>query len=250
MNDKKITDILDEMNRLFGEYPSTELNYETPFQCLIAVMMSAQTTDVQVNKVTDHLFKVITWPEDIVKMWEKELGKAIRTIGLWKGKTKNIYATAKLLVEKGSKKPSPPAPLPMWEGGSPLVYESSEEVVKYRWYYIPDTIDEMVTLPGVGIKTAKVVLYVLYGQRWVAVDTHVHRVMNRLDVVHTKTPEQTSKQLEKIIPDEYKDIAHRTIIYFGRYLCKARKPECERCPLTKLCGRYKVNWKLKVEGWK
>ena len=246
-NHKKIPYILDEMNRLFGDYPSTELNYETPFQCLIAVMMSAQTTDVQVNKVTDYLFKIVTWPQDIVKMWEKELGKAIRTIGLRKGKTKNIYATAKLLVEKVSKSPLTPL---QQRGGHPLIYKDAEQVVQYRWYYIPDTIEEMVTLPGVGIKTAKVVLYVLYGQRWVAVDTHVHRVMNRLDVVHTKTPEQTSKQLEKIIPDEYKDIAHRTIIYFGRYLCKARKPECERCPLTELCGRYKVNWKLKVEGWK
>jgi endonuclease-3 len=97
----------------------------------------------------------------------------------------------------------------------------------------------------VGEKTAKVVLYVLYKQRRVAVDTHVHRVMNRLAVVDTKTPEQTSKLLEDIIPDNYKDIAHHTIIYFGRYLCIARKPQCERCPLTRMCKWYKENRKEK-----
>ena len=245
MNTKKITQILDVMDDLFGDYPTTELNYETPFQCLIAVMMSAQTTDKQVNKVTEHLFKVVQWPEDVVKMWVKEFGQAIRTIGLWKGKAKNIVATAGMLLEKWNDLKettlSPSSTSPLVRGDNSLVYESMVDVYEKHGYVIPDTIDEMVKLPGVWIKTAKVVLYVLYRQRWVAVDTHVHRVMNRLDVVHTKTPEQTSKQLENIIPDEYKDIAHHTIIYFGRYLCIARKPQCERCPFTKICGWYREN---------
>ena len=155
-----------------------------------------------------------------------------------------------LTVVKGEgSKPSPPAPLrtpqdcgARGEGSSSLVYGNGDDIFLEHGYWIPDTIEEMVKLPGVGIKTAKVVLYVLYKQRWVAVDTHVHRVMNRLWIVHTKTPEQSSKALEKIIPDEYKDIAHHVIIYFGRYLCKARKPECERCPLTDVCGWYDVYW--------
>jgi endonuclease-3 len=91
----------------------------------------------------------------------------------------------------------------------------------------------------VGEKTAKVVLQVLYGQKWIAVDTHVHRVMNRLGIVRTKTPEQSSKRLEQRIPDEYKDMAHRSIIYFGRYLCTARSPQCERCPLIDLCNYHR-----------
>lgn len=168
-----------------------------------------------------------------------------------RGKAKNIFKTTQILIEKTvllcENLPSPPAPLPntprsssLGEGSNQLVYGSSDDVLSQYGYMIPDTIEEMVKLPGVGIKTAKVVLYVLYKQRWVAVDTHVHRVMNRLGVVHTKTPEQTSKQLEKIIPDDYKDIAHHVIIYFGRYLCKAKKPECERCPLTSVCEWYKA----------
>lgn len=96
----------------------------------------------------------------------------------------------------------------------------------------------MMKLPGVGIKTAKVVLSVLYGQRWIAVDTHVHRVMHRLGIVKGKTPEATSKELETTIPDHYKQQAHRLIIYFGRYLCKSQRPECDRCPLVKRCVWY------------
>ena len=117
-------------------------------------------------------------------------------------------------------------------------YASAEELYSSRWYRIPDTIDEITKLPWVGIKTAKVVLYILYGQRRVAVDTHVHRVMNRLGIVTTKTPEQTSVLLEKIIPNERKDVAHRVIIYFGRYRCMAKNPSCNRCKLQTICKRY------------
>ena len=268
---KDIKEILDEMQKLFGDYPPTELFYETPFQLLVAVMLSAQTTDKQVNKVTKTLFETIKTPADVLEMWLEKFGQAISSIGLRRGKAKNIVETARLLIERwsqmkkdevgwkkmksdekiwnqmkldevrwkdsfsslGEGRPSLPAPLPTTPRTSSLGEGSP------LGYWMPDSLEEMVALPGVGIKTAKVVLYVLYKQRWVAVDTHVHRVMNRLWIVHTKTPEQSSKALEKIIPDEYKDIAHHVIIYFGRYLCKARKPECSRCPLVKMCKRVK-----------
>lgn len=129
-------------------------------------------------------------------------------------------------------------------------YESPAAIYKSFGYIIPDSIEEIIKLPGVGIKTAKVVLYVLYGQRYVAVDTHVHRVMNRLGVVDTKSPDQTSKQLETIIPDTYKDIAHKTIIYFGRYLCTAKNPKCLTCPLQKICPYFKEVMRFKLLGKK
>lgn len=270
-----ITDILDTMHEMYKDFPVTELNYYTPFQCLIAVMMSAQTTDVQVNKVTDALFQKIKSPVDVLAMWEEELGEHIRTVWLWTAKKKNIYQTAKILVtmsqkqkeEKRSKRiddhctlqPSTSSGWQTHEECHPersvakskgvtkthhevdLVCKDSQEVLERFGYYIPDTIYEIMELPGVGIKTAKVVLYVLYRQRRVAVDTHVHRVMNRLGVVDTKFPDQSSVELETIIPDEYKDIAHHSIIYFGRYHCKAKKPNCSECPLQKWCIWYQKN---------
>ncbi len=234
---------------MFGDFPITELFYETPFQLLIAVMMSAQTTDKQVNKVTEILFKKIKNPADVLEMWWEELGKQISSIGLWRGKAKNILMTAELLVEKMglfyedslSSVKNEIHIVQKSEKNSSRVYKDSEEIVKHHGYYIPDTIEEMLKLPGVWIKTAKVVLYVLYKQRRVAVDTHVHRVMNRLWIVSTQYPEKTSEQLEKIIPDTYKDVAHHVIIYFWRYLCKAKNPECERCPLKKECVWIKKN---------
>jgi endonuclease III len=122
-------------------------------------------------------------------------------------------------------------------------YTDAQALYDDRWYRIPDTIEEITKLPGVGIKTAKVVLYILYGQRRVAVDTHVHRVMNRLGIVTTNTPEQTSVLLETIIPDERKDVAHRVIIYFGRYWCTAKKPNCVACKLKDVCPRYQQHKK-------
>lgn len=199
------------MNTLFADYPMTELNYETPFQLLVAVILSAQTTDKQVNKVTEELFKVVKTPEDILLLWESWVGAYIKTVGLHISKTKNLVKMAQQLID--------------FRG----LYKSE----------IPDTMEGMTQLAWVGIKTAKVVLYILYGHKLVAVDTHVHRVMNRLWIVHTTNPEKTSYLLESRIPDMYKDMAHKVIIYFGRYLCKAKKPECYRCPLTHLCERYK-----------
>ena len=203
--------------------------------------MSAQTTDKQVNVVTDTLFHIVKWPQDVLDMWLKKFWIMINTVWLRRWKAKNIYATSMILIEQSKKIDTKymKSKSLLDEDIDERVYTNQEEVFAHHGYIIPDYIDEMVKLPWVGEKTAKVVLYVLYKQRWVAVDTHVHRVMNRLGVVGTKTPEQTSKLLETRIPDSYKDIAHHTIIYFWRYLCIARKPKCEECPLTRMCTVYK-----------
>lgn len=193
---------------LHSLYPNadTELNYENGFQLLIAVMMSAQTTDKQVNKVTDSLFKKIKKPEDVLAMGLEKFEHAIKSIGLYKTKAKNVYATSAILSARGG--------------------------------IIPATEAELVQLPGVGEKTAKVVLHVLYDQPVIAVDTHVHRVCNRLGIVATKHPLQTSKLLETAIPNKYKQIAHHCIILFGRYVCTARNPKCQDCKLSKLCPYF------------
>lgn len=181
----------------------TELNYETPFQLLIAVILSAQTTDKQVNKVTATLFQTIKQPEDVLNLGHPAFEQAIKSIGLYKGKAKNIFQTSKLLIENKGE--------------------------------IPKTEKELMKLPWVGEKTAKVVLHVLYKKPVIAVDTHVHRVSNRLGIVQTNTPLQTSKLLETRIPNEYKPIAHHTMILFGRYYCTARNPKCDKCQLQRLC---------------
>ena len=187
----------------------TELHYETDFQLLVAVILSAQTTDKQVNKVTDTLFKKIRKPEDVLKMGLKAFEQAIKSIGLYKGKAKHIYETSQILSE--------------------------------RWWKIPQSEEELIKLPWVWEKTAKVVLYVLYKKPVSAVDTHVHRVCNRLWIVQTKTALQTSKLLDKKIPKKYTLLAHHCIILFGRYYCRARAPLCETCELKNLCLYFNKN---------
>ena len=289
---RSVEHILDTMHEMYRDFPITELQYDTPWQCLIAVMMSAQTTDIQVNKVTDILYQKIKSPADVLEMWERELGEHIRTLGLRTAKQKNVYKTAEILCSKSqvasdkwkvisSKQTESedchterneveskyatqddsnlyPATSSGWkthesnknesqrqgqEKADRLVCRDSAEVLERYGYWLPDTLEGMMNLPGVGVKTAKVVLYVLYRQRRVAVDTHVHRVMNRLWVIDTTTPDQSSTQLETIIPDEYKDIAHHSIIYFGRYHCKAKKPNCGACVLKSKCRWYDENIK-------
>lgn len=245
---KKISYVLWVMDELFKDYPLTELNYKTPFQLLIAVILSAQTTDKQVNKVTSSFFDVVETPQDIIPLWELGVKDYIKTVWLHRSKTKNIVKTATILSDATEEKRKEWWKF-SWKASSSIranqfQYDNAEQLFNDRWYYVPDTIEWMQELAWVWIKTAKVVLYILYGQRRVAVDTHVHRVMNRLWIVKTKTPEQSSKLLEKIIPDDLKDVAHRVIIYFGRYLCLARNPQCERCPLTDICLEYR-----KINRW-
>lgn len=213
-------------------YPAaqTELHYSTPFQLLIAVVMSAQATDKQVNKVTSILFEKIKWPSDVLAMWYDVFEQAIRSIGLYKSKAKNIFRLSEMLVDQD--------PLDLSVYTDPLVRKKILQIATQYGYYIPADVVRMQKFPGVWEKTAKVVAHVLYNMPEIAVDTHVHRVCNRLGIVKTRYPLQTSQQLEKAIPEEYKAIAHHTLILFGRYHCTARKPKCEGCPFVEFCRYY------------
>lgn len=196
---------------------TTELIYDTPFQLLVSVIMSAQTTDKQVNKVTAKFFDTIKWPKDILKLKPEKWESMIAGVNYYKNKAKNIYKMAGILVDKAKSK-------------------------KYKEEYrIPDTQEELVKLPWVWEKTAKVILQVLYWHDVIAVDTHVHRVTNRLWIVTTNEPLQTSKILEAKVPPEFRWDAHHGLILFGRYHCVARNPKCESCPFTKICAWYKKN---------
>lgn len=237
---QKIITALQVMDTMFAEYPLTELEYTNPFQLLVAVVLSAQTTDKQVNKVTASLFAHVQSPRDMLTLWESWLKEYIKTVWLHQAKTVNLVKTAQLLDHKTRDYWWYRPQWAVWSlRDTQQQYADAQALYADRWVYIPDSIDEMLTLPWVGIKTAKVVLYLLYGQKLVAVDTHVHRVMNRLWIVRTTNPNKTSELLEKLIPDEYKDVAHRVLIYFGRYHCTARNPHCSTCPLQAQCPAYK-----------
>ncbi len=206
--------------------PETELVYNNPFQLIISVILSAQTTDIQVNKITKNLFKIIKNPKNIIDLWKEKLTKSISSINYYKTKSKHIFLLSNIIINK--KKLDN-----LWIKKY-KIYE--EESVKY---FIPNTIEWLQKLPWVGEKTAKVIAHVLFKLPVIAVDTHVHRVCNRLWIVSTKTPEQTSKLLEKVIPKIYKPIAHHSIILFWRYYCTARKPKCTECKLQDICKFYK-----------
>ena len=205
MQTKNIDFIFQTLDKLYPN-ADTELKFWNDFQLVLAVVMSAQTTDKQVNKVTEQLFKTIKTPQDVIKMWLDELTKSISSINYYNNKAKHIFELSNML----DKDPT---------------------------LLCPD-LDKLQKLPGVWIKTAKVISYVLFGSKVIAADTHVHRVANRLWLVNTKTPEKTSETLEKIVPDKYKEIAHHTLILFGRYHCTARNPKCNTCELAKIC-KYK-----------
>ncbi|CUA99044.1 endonuclease III [Thiomonas bhubaneswarensis] len=185
--------------------PRTELEYNTPFELLIAVMLSAQATDVSVNKATRPLFAVANTPQALLDLGEDRLREAIRTIGLYKTKAKNIIATCRILIDQ--------------YGGE-----------------VPQTREALEALPGVGRKTANVVLNVAFGQDTIAVDTHIFRVANRLGLAPGKTPLEVETRLAKVIPPDYRLHAHHWLILHGRYVCKARKPECWRCSVADLCA--------------
>ncbi len=184
--------------------PQTELVAPNPYCLLVAIVLSAQATDVGVNKATPTLFKVADTPEKMVKLGEEKLRNYIKTIGLFNSKAKNIIALShKLLEEFGGK--------------------------------IPESREELQTLPGVGRKTANVWLNCVLGQHTIAVDTHVFRVANRLGITKAKNVSDSEQQLEKRIPKKWLRHAHHWLILHGRYVCKARKPECWRCNIAHLC---------------
>ena len=185
--------------------PTTELKYDTPFELLVAVILSAQATDVGVNKATKRLFPVANTPGEILALGEDGLKQHISTIGLYNAKAKNIIATCALLIER--------------HGGD-----------------VPRTREELEALPGVGRKTANVVLNTVFGEATIAVDTHIFRVCNRTGLAHGKTVRQVEDKLMKVVPEEYKPGAHHWLILHGRYVCIARKPKCPVCPIRDLCA--------------
>lgn len=188
--------------------PETELEYSNNFTLAIAVILSAQSTDVSVNKATKHLFIDYDTPQKILTLGENGLKDYIRTIGLYNAKAKNIIALCKVLIDK---------------------YNSE----------IPETFDQLVKLPGIGRKTANVILNCAFGKLTMAVDTHVYRVSHRIGLSTGKTPEKVEKDLLKNIPPKWMQHAHHWLILHGRYTCKARKPLCEKCAITKYCKYYK-----------
>ena len=187
--------------------PTTELSYASPFQLLIAVILSAQATDVGVNKATDRLFPVAPTPEKMAALGVEGLIEYIKTIGLYRTKAKNVIATCHLILTK--------------HGGE-----------------IPDNRNDLEALPGVGRKTANVVLNTAFGHPTIAVDTHIFRLGNRTGIAPGKTVVEVEQKLLRNTPDEYKKDAHHWLILHGRYVCKARKPACEQCVVVDLC-RYK-----------
>ena len=190
--------------------PETELEYGNAYQLLVAVTLSAQATDVGVNKATRALFAQVKTPQQMLDLGEEGLRQHIKTIGLFNSKAKNVIAMAALLVD-----------------------EHAGEV--------PHTREELVTLPGVGRKTANVVLNCAFGQETFAVDTHIFRVGNRTGLAKGKTPEQVEAKLEKRVPAPFRLHAHHWLILHGRYICKARTPECWHCDVADLCSfRKKV----------
>lgn len=191
-------------------YPDAkaELNFTNPFELLIATILSAQCTDVQVNKTTAVLFKELKTPKDYVKLTVDELGGRIHSCGFYNTKSKNIIATCNILIEK--------------YGGK-----------------VPDNINDLITLPGVGRKTANVVVSNAYDTPAIAVDTHVFRVSNRIGLANSDNVIGTEKDLMGKISKEMWSKAHHLLIFHGRRICKARKPLCGECPLTEYCFYYK-----------
>jgi endonuclease-3 len=184
--------------------PTTELNYETPFELMIAVILSAQATDISVNKATDRLYPVARTPEAILALGVEGLRPYIRTIGLYNSKAANIIKTCRIVIEK----------------------HASE---------VPRSREELEALPGVGRKTANVILNTAFGEPTIAVDTHIFRVSNRTGLAKGKTPLEVEKRLTKMTPDEFKLNAHHWLILHGRYVCKARTPLCGECPIVDYC---------------
>ncbi|HEY2070524.1 MAG TPA: endonuclease III [Rhizomicrobium sp.] len=188
-------------------HPRTELQSVNPYTLLVAVVLSAQATDKGVNKATEPLFKIVQTPDEMVKLGEKKLAGYIKTIGLYRGKAKNVIALSHLLIEK--------------HGG-----------------HVPRDRDALEELPGVGRKTANVVLNVAFGEPTIAVDTHIFRVGNRTGLAPGKNPLEVELALLKIVPEKYRLHAHHWLILHGRYTCVARKPLCPGCVVRDLC-RYK-----------
>jgi endonuclease-3 len=206
----KKPDIAEFFRRLAEKLPEprTELEYRNTYTLLVAVVLSAQATDVGVNRATKELFKIADTPQKMLKLGEAGLVQHIKTIGLYRNKAKNVIALSRMLIEQ--------------HGGE-----------------VPRDRAALEALPGVGRKTANVVLNVAFGEPTIAVDTHIFRVSNRTGLAPGKDVVEVEKKLEKVVPEEYRMHAHHWLILHGRYVCKARKPDCPACPVSDLC-RFKA----------
>ena len=203
MNKAKRTEIFRRL-REQNPNPTTELVYTTPFELLVSVILSAQATDVSVNKATAKLFRVANTPEAILALGPEKLKSYLSSIGLYNAKASNVLKTCKILVEK---------------------YHSK----------VPDEREALEELPGVGRKTASVVLNTAFGQRAIAVDTHIFRVANRTGLAPGRNVLEVERGLLKFVPEEFLHDAHHWLILHGRYICVARKPRCGSCPIVDLC---------------
>ncbi|SHJ87175.1 DNA-(apurinic or apyrimidinic site) lyase /endonuclease III [Caminicella sporogenes DSM 14501] len=210
---KEIKEVLKILNDMYPDVES-ELVYSTPFELLISTILAAQCTDKRVNSVTKELYKKYNTPEKLLELNEQELGEMIKSCGFYRMKSKNILNTCKILVEKYNSK-------------------------------VPDTIEELMTLPGVGRKTANVVVSNAFGKDAIAVDTHVFRVSNRIGLANSGDVFETEKQLMENIDKKLWSKAHHWLIYHGRRVCKARKPNCKICPISKYCLYYKKSIQTK-----
>ena len=194
-----------ERLRELNPQPKSDLAYASPFELLVAVILSAQATDKSVNLATDKLFPVANTPEQILQLGEERLIDYIRTIGLFRTKAKNVIATCRILIDEHHSQ-------------------------------VPDTREALQALPGVGRKTANVVLNVAFGQPTMAVDTHIFRLGNRTGLAPGKDVLAVEQKLMKVIPAEFMQHAHHWLILHGRYICIARKPKCGQCPVYDVCG--------------
>ena len=185
--------------------PTTELRYGNAYQLLVAVVLSAQATDVGVNAATEGLFREVSTPEGMLELGEAGLSERIRTIGLWRGKARNIISLSRILLDK--------------HGGE-----------------VPGRREDLEELPGVGRKTANVILNTAFGEETMAVDTHIYRVANRTGMAPGRTVREVEEKLLARVPAEFLRHAHHWLILHGRYVCKARRPECGRCEVKQWCG--------------
>lgn len=205
MKQQKVTEMLALFQQRYPN-PRPALRYTNAFELLVAVVLSAQCTDERVNRVTETLFQEYGSPEKMLSLGEEELGKRIFSCGLYRSKAKHLIETCRALIET--------------YGGQ-----------------VPSTLEELKTLPGVGVKTANVVYSVQFGGDAIAVDTHVFRVSNRLGLSNSKTPAACEKDLQRAIPKNQWGKAHHYLIFLGREICSARKPDCENCFLNHLCEK-------------
>lgn len=203
MNKKIIAEIFARFQQA-NPHPTTELRFSTPFELLIAVLLAAQATDVSVNKATLPLFHIANTPEALLQLSEEILMGYLKTLNLYKTKTKNVLKTCAILIEK---------------------YHSQ----------VPDSREALESLPGVGRKTANVVLNTAFGHPTIAVDTHIFRVGNRTHIAPGKTPLEVEQNLLRVTPKAFQHDAHHWLVLHGRYVCKARKPACASCLIADLC---------------